>query len=370
MRTSDFLFTKRIRFFNKVAFLRVFVLALPLTPLLQADEGAPGGNAAAGKTAWMDRRCRRCHGEMGEGGFGPDLAGRALTYSQFKQALRKPWGIMPTFIELYTSDQVIADLQAYLISLPKVDAPAAWVVDIRNIVPNSQWSSKPPTQDAPLGQQLFASYGCIQCHGPEGTTIRQDLGAEAADNDFQHFAKIIYTHTDRYKSPRMGDFSRLRLPETALQEIYHFLFEEAGYLPLISASVKPGTSTGDNTVYTVELENRGLPGKGLTSENMTIALALPPDTKVVGGTGVGYQGVRNDSELNSQAAIWQLPSLAPKEKQTFTLTVAGSGGKPADVFKGSVVRWVKPEIRKSIPNLVLRDPQMPGKDPQTLVAFR
>jgi cytochrome c553 len=277
---------------------------------------------------------------------------------------------MPTFTELYTSDQAIADLQAYLMSLPKVEAAAEWIVDIRNIVPNSQWSSKPPTRDAPLGQQLFASYGCMQCHGPEGTTIRQDLGAEAADNDFQYFAKIIYTHTDRYKSPRMGDFSRLRLPESALREIYHFLFEEAGYLAPLSANVKPGPPTGDATVYTLELENRGLAGKGLTSENLTIALALTPGTRVISGTGVGYQGVRNDSELKSQAAIWQVPSIAPKEKQTFTLTVSGSSGKPADIFKGSVVRWTKPEIRKSIPNLTLRDPQMPGNTPQTAVTFR
>jgi mono/diheme cytochrome c family protein len=349
--------------------MRIIVLALVLAPLTQAFEGL-AGTADAGKTAWEDRRCRRCHGELGEGGFGPDLAGRPLTHNQFKQALRKPWGIMPTFTELYTSDQVIADLQAYLMSLPKVDAPAEWIVDIRNIIPNSQWSSKPPTQDAPRGQQLFASYGCMQCHGPEGTTIRRDLAAEAADNDFQYFAKIIYTHTDRYKSPRMGDFSRLRLPETALQEIYHFLFEEAGYLVPISANVKAGTPTGDNTMYTLELENRGLAGKGLTSENLTVALALAPGTKVVSGTGVGYQGVRTDSELKSQAAIWQVPSIAPKEKQAFTLTVSGTGGKPAEIFKGSAVRWAKPEIRKSIPNLALRDPQMPGNTPQTAVSFR
>src|SRR5438128_672355 len=106
--------------------MRTIVLALFLTDLVDAFDG-PVGNADTGKSAWNDRRCRRCHGEMGEGGFGPDLAGRALTFNQFKQALRKPWGIMPTFTELYTSDQVIADLQAYLMTLPKVDAPGEWI---------------------------------------------------------------------------------------------------------------------------------------------------------------------------------------------------------------------------------------------------
>jgi hypothetical protein len=277
---------------------------------------------------------------------------------------------MPTFSELYTSDQTIADMQAYLMSLPKVEAPGPWVIDIKNIVATSTWSAPPPGPDAPLGQQLFASYGCMQCHGPEGTTIRQDMGGEAAENDFQSFAKIIYTHTSRYKSPRMGDFSKLRLPETSLQEIYRFLFEQDGYLPMLSANAKPGDSGGGNTVYTVELENRGLAGKGITPENLTVALALAPGTQVIGGTGPGYEGVRADAELKSQAAIWQLPSIAPKEKQTLTLTVAGNGGKPAEIFKGSVVRWTKPEIRKALPNLALRDPQMPGKDPFISVTFR
>ena len=146
----------------------VFLGCMVQTALAQS----PVGNADAGKAAWTTRRCMRCHGDKGEGGFGPDLAGRSLTYNQFKQALRKPWGIMPTFIEQYTNDQAVADLQAYVMSFPKVEEPGTWLVDVRNISPTSTWTSKPPAQDAPYGQQLFASYGCMPCHGPEGVTIR------------------------------------------------------------------------------------------------------------------------------------------------------------------------------------------------------
>jgi len=347
----------------------LIVVTLLIAPLSQALDG-PTGIVEAGKAAWADRRCRRCHGEMGEGGFGPDLAGRAISYNQFKQALRKPWGIMPRYSETYTSDQTIADLQAYLATLPRVEAPGPDLIDIKNILATSTWSASPPVQDAPLGQQFFWSYGCMHCHGPEGTTIRQDLGGEKADNDFQDFAKMIYSHTDRYKSPRMGDFSRLRLPEIALQEIYHFLFEQAGYLPQLAATVRAGTPAGENTLYTLELENRGLAGKGLTPENLTIAMAIAPGAKVINGAGPGYQGIRDDSELKSQAAIWQIASIAPKEKQTFSLTIAGSAVKPADIFKGSIIRWTRPEIRKTIPDLNLRDPQNPSNVPQLVVAFR
>jgi hypothetical protein len=162
----------------------------------------------------------------------------------------------------------------------------------------------------------------------------------------------------------------LRVPEASLREIYHFLFEELGHLVPLGATVKPGVPSGDNTVYTLELENQGLKDKGgLTAENLTIALALAPGTKVVSGTGAGYQGVRNESELNAQAAIWQVPSLAPKEKQTYTLTVSGSAGKPAEIFKGSFVRYAKPESRKGVPNLALREPKLPGKDARAYITF-
>jgi hypothetical protein len=237
-------------------------------------------------------------------------------------------------------------------------------------LPTSQWTAKPPSADAPYGQRLFASYGCIECHGPEGLTIRQDYGGEASDNDFEHFAKDIYSHTERYKSPRMGDFSRLRLPENSLREIYRFLFEQLGYLAPINGTMTTGTSSDDRTTYTLQLENRGIPGKGITAKNLTIALALAPGAAVMNATGDGYKGVSSDAELKSQAAIWQLPSIGPKEKQTYTVTVSGAGRKPVEIFKGSVVRWTDPEVRKALPNLELRDPQSPGKDPQVAVAFR
>ena len=350
--------------------MRMTILVLFLASLLQAYDGAPVGNADAGKTAWAARRCMRCHGDAGQGGFGPDLAGRTLTYNQFRQAMRKPWGVMPTFIEQYTNDQTIADLQAYVMTFPKVDEPAPWMLDIKNISPTSTWTAKPPSPDAPYGQRLFASYGCIECHGPEGLTIRQDYGGEAADNDFEHFSKDIYNHTDRYKSPRMGDFSRLRLPESSLREIYRFLFEQLGYLAPISGIVTAGTPSESRTTYTLQLENRGIPGKGITAKNLTVALALAPGTSVVSATGDGYKGVSNDADLKSQAAIWQLAGIGPQGKQTYTVTLAGAGGKPADLFKGSVVRWTDPEVRKALPNLELRDPQSTGKDPQVAVAFR
>ena len=74
----------------------------------------------AGKALWEGTQiqCRNCHGTKGEGAFGPDLAGRAITPAQFRQAVRKPWGIMPTFIESQVSDADLGNLSAYFASLP------------------------------------------------------------------------------------------------------------------------------------------------------------------------------------------------------------------------------------------------------------
>ncbi len=66
-------------------------LALPLGQSAAFAQAA--GDAAAGKAYW-DRLapratdCKDCHGLTGEGGFGPDLAGRGLSAAQILRAAR------------------------------------------------------------------------------------------------------------------------------------------------------------------------------------------------------------------------------------------------------------------------------------------
>ena len=51
---------------------------------------AQNGDHAQAMKLWAgpETQCRNCHGAKGEGGFGPDLAGRKLTAAQFTQAVR------------------------------------------------------------------------------------------------------------------------------------------------------------------------------------------------------------------------------------------------------------------------------------------
>lgn len=310
----------------------VLVALMFLFPLLQAAPVSAQGSADAGKKLWdsVDARCRDCHGVNAEGAYGPDLAGRQLSFDQFKRAVRKPWGVMPAFPENQHSDQELADLFAYAQSLPKVAEPGAWRTPV------------PP--NAPKGQELMiATLGCAQCHGAVLGGPRSHLGAVGAD--FEWFKRMTYEHTTampehskRLGDPagrvRMGNFSRTRVPEPVLAEVFRYLKDDLKFRVLLVSRLTPTTPAG---TYSVMVQNRGLEGKGLAAEDLTIMLALAPGTKVANATPAGYQGVSNDPQLKADVAVWRLSKLAPKQEQTYTITLESGGG----IARG-VVRWTKP----------------------------
>jgi mono/diheme cytochrome c family protein len=330
----------------------VFGALFLIVALVHVESAAAQGNAEPGKKMWesVDARCRDCHGEKGEGGFGPDLAGRQLSYDQFKQAVRKPWGIMPSFTEQQISDADIANFLAYFSSLPKVAGPGAW---------------KTPMPAQPKhGDTLFvATYGCAQCHGATLNGPRGNAGAVNAD--FEWFKKMVYEHTAympqhrtivgaQPTGVRMGNFSRMRLPESVLQEMFLYMKDELKFRPAIAARLTPGASTG---TYSLEVLNNGLAGKGLSAENVTISLALAPGTKVTNTTGAGYQGVRKDTDGKTDVAVWQVPRLGPKDKQSYTITLSGG-----TIPKGSVI-WAKPAPGSGGPDVIAV--AVPPPPPQT-----
>lgn len=320
--------------------------------LFYAESAAAQGNAEPGKKLWesADARCRDCHGEKGEGGFGPDLAGRQLSFEQFKQAVRKPWGIMPSFTEQQLSDADMANFIAYFASLPRVAAPGAWKAPL-------------PAQ-AKHGEELFiATYGCAQCHGAALGGPRGNAGAVAADFDW--FKRMVYQHTDTQNvhraalgvppgGIRMGNYSRLRLPESVLQEMFLYMKDELKFRPAVAARLIPGASAG---TYSLEVLNNGLVGKGLAAEDVTISLALAPGAKVTNTTGAGYQGVRKDKDGKTDVAVWQLPRLGPKDKQNYGITLSG-GAIPS----GSVT-WAKPTAGTRTPDVIAV--AVPPPPPQT-----
>ncbi len=361
------------------------VALLLLVPMLQA-EPVPAGKADAGKVFWQGQMCSFCHGTAGEGGWGPDLAGRALSVAQFKRALREPWGLMPAYTDTQVSDQSIADLHAFLTGLPRVEKLAP-----------PRWRHPPP--GAPEGQRLQSAYGCGQCHGPEMLVPRAWLLANdrpggvpdaefgvSKDAGFSYFAKMVYDHSEKYPKGTMGSFSRDRLPEVLLREIYRFMLD-AGLRVRMEAALAVGTQQGANTTYTLTVANVGRP-KGPTVEDLTIFVRVPPGTTVVSATGTGYKGVRPlaqlgltpalqaapgaftseiperpKPDLGGDVAVWQVPRIVAEEKQIYTVTLSGAGPTPAvlQAFEGSTVYWDKPGTRLSPTQLVYRDLRRPDK---------
>ena len=105
-----------------VSFLAGAVLACGafLVPAMAQD--APKGDVANGKKVYLATGCYFCHGRAGQGGAyngpAPVLAKTEMPYEGFKGQLRQPTQDMPAYSEPVMSDQQIADIYAFLQSLP------------------------------------------------------------------------------------------------------------------------------------------------------------------------------------------------------------------------------------------------------------
>src|SRR5438034_696664 len=85
---------------------------------LPADT-APAGNVENGKKLFTQYGCYQCHGYAAQGGVGPRLAPRLLAFAAFSKYLRQPTGEMPPYTAKVLSNSQLADLYAFLRSLPQ-----------------------------------------------------------------------------------------------------------------------------------------------------------------------------------------------------------------------------------------------------------
>jgi mono/diheme cytochrome c family protein len=252
-------------FAGRVAFL--------LLPLAQTASAQTAGDAAAGKAYWdrlapRQTDCKDCHNLNGEGGFGPDLAGRGLSAAQVLRAVRQPWGVMPAFAESQVSAKDAADIAAYFATLPKVAEPDGWNVEV------------PP--GAPPGQATMINMGCGQCHGATFNGPRANMGLSGMN--FDYFANLVYNHTTAMPQYRkeignpatnldMGNFNRARLTMGQLRQIYLWARDEIGVRAPMAAQIAKGEPGPSGVTYPVTVTNNGLPGRGVIAEGLTISLA-------------------------------------------------------------------------------------------------
>ena len=80
----------------------------------------PAGDPKAGETAYMKLGCYSCHGVWGQGTWrdGPRVV-PPMPYEAMVQQLRTPRYEMPPYVASTLSDKSIADIHAYLRSVPK-----------------------------------------------------------------------------------------------------------------------------------------------------------------------------------------------------------------------------------------------------------
>jgi cytochrome c553 len=85
-------------------------------------QDAPRGDAAEGKRIYLVTGCYFCHGRSGQGGNlngpAPIIAKTAMPWDGFVDQLRHPSNEMPAYAETVMPEKQVADIYAFLQSLP------------------------------------------------------------------------------------------------------------------------------------------------------------------------------------------------------------------------------------------------------------
>src|SRR3954464_15138918 len=93
---------------------RAILVALALK-VCAADAASPEHRRAV----FMKMGCWQCHGTVGQGGAGPRIAPDPIPDETFAAFLRTTSRAMPPYREKILSDADLADIYAYLQSIPK-----------------------------------------------------------------------------------------------------------------------------------------------------------------------------------------------------------------------------------------------------------
>jgi mono/diheme cytochrome c family protein len=102
------------------------LLLLTLASVLVAQTPS----APNGKKIFDSYGCYQCHDHDGHGGVGARLAPNPIPFAAFSKYVRQPTGEMPPYTKKVVSDQELADIYAYLQSIPQ--PPPAKSIPILN----------------------------------------------------------------------------------------------------------------------------------------------------------------------------------------------------------------------------------------------
>ena len=111
---------------SDVAIADIYAFLKSVAPAGQNSAAAPPpGHADNGKQLFVYAGCYECHDRQGQGGAGtgPRLAPNPIAFAAFMHQCRQPSNEMPPYTGKVLSDSQLADIYAFLQSIPP--APAA-----------------------------------------------------------------------------------------------------------------------------------------------------------------------------------------------------------------------------------------------------
>src|SRR5947199_3055729 len=102
----------------------LLLIGVTNAPAQQPAPSAPAGNPKAGQALFLKIGCYQCHGNEGQGGAAGPRIGRSpmLAFRNFVTYIRAPRGEMPPYSAKVIAEKDIADIYAYLASLPPAPA--------------------------------------------------------------------------------------------------------------------------------------------------------------------------------------------------------------------------------------------------------
>ena len=103
-----------------------FASAAAFAQTPDAQPTAPPGDAVRGKANFMSYGCYECHGTMAQGNYfgGPHLAPSPPAWAVVSAYVRKPALQMPSFNAKILPERDLADIYAYLRSIPPAKSPS------------------------------------------------------------------------------------------------------------------------------------------------------------------------------------------------------------------------------------------------------
>lgn len=101
------------------------VAALALSSGIALAQSAPAGDASRGKKIYVSDGCYQCHGLQGQGSnAGSRLAPNPTPFAAFAHQVRSPRARMPAYATVVMPDQDLADIYAFLMTIPKAKTVA------------------------------------------------------------------------------------------------------------------------------------------------------------------------------------------------------------------------------------------------------